>query len=97
MKRLLLILPLLLTPAAQALDYVRCEAMNKMYTRVDASLTKALTEATTAFEKENGSIPPKDKDPEGYARFMSLMNEAGNYYARKLLEIRADYEAECDF
>ena len=33
MKRLLLLLPLLLTPAAQAVDYVKCEAMNKAFVR----------------------------------------------------------------
>ena len=34
MKRLLLLLPLLLTPAAQAMDYVKCDAMQKALQRV---------------------------------------------------------------
>ena len=34
MKRLLLLLPLLLTPAAQAMDYVKCEAMQKAMSRL---------------------------------------------------------------
>ena len=34
MKQLFLLLPLLLTPAAQAMDYVKCEAMQKAMQRV---------------------------------------------------------------
>ena len=41
MKRLLLLLPLLLTPAAQAMDYVKCEAMNKAAERIRGSMEKA--------------------------------------------------------
>ena len=37
MKRLLLLLPLLMTPAAQAMDYVKCEAMQKAIERTRES------------------------------------------------------------
>ena len=38
MKRLLLLLPLLLTPAAHAVDYVRCEAMQGALQRTNRQL-----------------------------------------------------------
>ena len=38
MKRLLLLLPLLLTPAAHASDYVRCEAMQGALQRTNLQL-----------------------------------------------------------
>ena len=44
MKRLLLLLPLLLTPAAQAVDYVRCEAMQGALQRTNRQLN--------SYEKE---------------------------------------------
>ena len=37
MKRLLLLLPLVITPAAHAVDYVRCEAMKKALERALSS------------------------------------------------------------
>ena len=40
MKRLLLLLPLLLTPAAQAVDYVKCEAMQSAAARIRSSMEK---------------------------------------------------------
>ena len=54
MKRLLLLLPLLLTPAAQAVDYAQCEAMQKavarmIYTR-DEEASRARRESNARFE-----------------------------------------------
>ena len=97
MKRLLLLLPLLLTPAAQAVDYVKCEAMNKMYGRVDASMEKAMRDATEDFKVQYGGFPFENKDPEGHAKWKSLMVQVGDPYNKKLERIIADYEAEgCD-
>ena len=42
MKRLLLLPILCLMPAAQAMDYVKCEAMNKASERIRGSMEKAL-------------------------------------------------------
>ena len=94
MKRFLLLLPLLLTPAARAMDYVKCEAMNKMYSRVNASMSAAIDEATEAFKKENGGFAFEDEDPEGHARWKSQMYEVALPYEKKLDKIIADYKAE---
>ena len=51
MNRLLLLLPLLLTPAAQAVDYVKCEAMQKALSRIQGSARKEIEEAQSAFLK----------------------------------------------
>ena len=65
MKRLLLLPFLCLMPAAQAMDYVKCEAMNKMYGRVRASMRAAMDAATEDFIAEYGSFPLPERDPEG--------------------------------
>ena len=97
MKRLLLLLPLLLTPAAQAIDYVKCEAMNKMYGRVSASMSKAMREATDDFKVQYGGFPFKSDDPEGHAKWESLMRQVAAPYEERKAKIIADYEAEgCD-
>ena len=52
MKRLLLLPLLCLMPAAQATDYVKCEAMNKAYGRLLERKDKAKLEAQKAVREE---------------------------------------------
>ena len=97
MKRFLLLLPLLLTPAAQAVDYVKCEAMHRMYGRVGISMEKAMLDATDDFEVEYGYFPLKNEDPEGHAKWESVMRQVAAPYRKRINRIFADYEAEgCD-
>ena len=52
MKRLLLLLPLLLTPAAQAVDYVKCEAMQKAAGRVNADIRSYKKTINTRYREQ---------------------------------------------
>ena len=49
MKRLLLLPILCLMPAAQAIDYVKCEAMQKAATRLEVSMYEKAKEAREAI------------------------------------------------
>jgi hypothetical protein len=51
MRKLFLLLPLLLTPAAQAMDYVKCEAMQKALGRIEGSMRTEIDDAVSAFLK----------------------------------------------
>ena len=51
MKRLLLLPILCLMPAAQAIDYVKCEAMQKAATRLEVSMYEKANEARKAILK----------------------------------------------
>ena len=61
MKRLLLLLPLLLTPAAHAVDYVKCEAIQSAAARVRVSMedqvSAAGSRASNLFFIENCGAP----------------------------------------
>lgn len=85
-------------PAAQAMDYVKCEAINKMYGRVDASMSEAMKEASDAYKKENGTKwAYKNKYPKEYAKWKTLMERVSLPYKKKLHKITADYKAAgCD-
>ena len=110
MKRLLLLLPLLLTPAAQAIDYVKCEAMQKAAARVRVTRKQKLTEAGTADVKEqikeqcgeDQETPLKSgltcdngtKFEPDRARMREVMEKVAAIYDMREQKIQADYEAE---
>ena len=52
MKTLLLFPFLFLMPAAQAVDYVKCEAMNKAYVRLEARRHQAMLDAEKAVREQ---------------------------------------------
>ena len=98
MKRLLLLLPLLLTPAAQAIDYVKCEAMQKAAARVEASQKKAVQPYIQALkgpilEEECGKSPDYLEDPDSYDERRSVYDECTKPGGRAFTRIVAALEA----
>ena len=59
MKRFLLLLPLVITPAAQAVDYVQCEAMRKTFTRLEDQKHQAVQEAKRTVCVLTAEVPIK--------------------------------------
>jgi len=107
MKRLLLLLPLLLPQAAQAMDYVKCEAMQMAYGRASNALNSESYENARAVRKQHQTQfcggPQKSicnkcddgrKVVEDYERFLSDYNKATAVYTKRMEKIQADYEAE---
>ena len=98
MKRLLLLLPLLLTPAAQAIDYVKCEAMQKAAARVEASQKKAVQPYIQALkgpilEEECGKIPDYLEDPDNFTERMRVYEACTKPGGRAFTRIVAALEA----
>ena len=87
MKRLLLLLPLLLllTPAAQAIDYVKCEAMQKAAERASSAAFDAYRAAHYEAEKQFGLSK---------ARAIAEADPAYKKAEQRLNRIQADYDAE---
>ena len=110
MKRLLLLLPLLLTPAAHAIDYVKCEAMQNAIYRVTSAKAKAsskagLAEATRQIKEQCGAKQELPlKRPEtcdngirvvlDFSRVNQARKEAEAMNDIRLSKIKADYEVE---
>ena len=86
MKRLLLLLPLLLTPTAQAVDYVRCEAMNKAAGRARSSANAVLEMAYYKAEIKGESSAKARSRAEADPGYKEAM--------QRLERIQADYKAE---
>ena len=86
MKRLLLLLPLLLTPTAQAVDYVRCEAMNKAAGRARSTVNAVLEMAYYKADIQGESPAKARSNAEADPRYKEAM--------QRLERIQADYKAE---
>lgn len=107
MKRFLLLVPLLLTPAAQAVDYVRCEAMQKAMYRLEARKNQLLSrtnfyqfglEIAKACQHLDGSAYNECSEKEG-KRVESTPDFQANRRERDQLSkrmeaVQADYYAE---
>ena len=94
MKRLLLLLPLLLTPAAQAVDYVRCDAMVRAKARVEEQLRVAVSAETEKWKDEFGNTPLQILDPDRYAEFQAALKNADPVASAELLKVIADWKTE---
>ena len=110
MKRLLLLPFLCLMPAAQGMDYVKCEAMQKAAARVRVTRKQKLTEAGLADVKEqikelcgeDQETPLKraltcdngTKFEPDRARMRETMEKVAAIYDMREQKIQADYEAE---
>ena len=107
MKRLLLLSFLCLTPAAHAVDYVKCEAMQKAYERASYSFQSASNKIALAIRKQHQTqfcggpqeaIYSKCDDGrevvEEYERFLSDYDKATTVYTNRIEKIQADYDAE---
>jgi len=74
---------------ARAVDYVKCEAMNKIANRLNDELLWALRKA----EDDAGGYVPKSEYPEQYQRLMDAMAAASAPYQVKLDRVEDDYKA----
>ena len=84
MKRFIAIAALLLSTApAQAVNYEKCEAMNKMYGRLDYQMSQAM--------KAVGGWVSESEDPEGNARWKAAATKAGMPYQNKINKLKTDY------
>lgn len=97
-KRLLLLLTLLLTPGAQAMDYVKCEAMQKALDRLLASKDSELAQAhdeivMTAMHARQPGVPISELKP-AFDRRDSVQKTIRDKYQPRIDKVRADYEAE---
>ena len=110
MKRLLLLLPLLMAPAAQAVDYLKCEAINQAYDRVSVArrnVTPDVADANRSLQHQEFCGGPQEKTYWDYLkcddgrvfkidnqRMLAAIEEAKVALDARLKKIKADYEAE---
>jgi len=101
MKRLLLLPFLCLMPSAQAMDYVKCEAMQKAASRVEAAQKKAVQPyirvlGDPIIEEECGKSPDFLKDPDSYDErkrvYFECRKPGGRAFTRVLAAIEAEPE-----
>ena len=78
MKRLLLLLPLLLTPAAQAVDYVRCEAMQGAFQRTNQQL-KSYEKQLWVESLNQARIEYCGEKPDALVQARKLLSGADDY------------------
>ena len=71
---------------ARAVDYVKCEAMNKMYGRLMASMKKDIREHDDLWAD-------KTVDPVQHQKWEDATTAAAMPHQKKINRVKADYEA----
>ena len=106
MKRLLLLPFLCLMPAAQAVDYVKCEAMQKAATRLTATKEAETMSMWRAYLDSASEACPVGMDMDDWSQCRdsfseknraqndALRAEVAAQYDERLAKIKADYQAK---
>ena len=103
MKRLLLLPFLSLMPSAQAMDYVKCEAIQNASGRVTAARGAEFQKLLASYLEAAGCMDMSDRLDQLYckrdvleskAAFNRANDELKRRYETRLAKIQADYEAE---
>ena len=101
MKRLLLLPFLCLMPAAQAVDYVKCEAMNKAAGRVRVTAERERVKSRDEYRAQKlqalcGDDPKCKRDNwnHGWDEGLAACKAAEAAQLARLDQIRKDYEGE---
>tara|TARA_E500000178_G_C16640051_1_gene581565 strand:- start:127 stop:459 length:333 start_codon:yes stop_codon:yes gene_type:complete len=107
MKQIILITLVFLMPAAHAVDYVKCEAIQKAYGRLSAARELESDRAWSGYLRaERDSCPMNTKNPEATyqcgkayranhrAKYDAQVKEIDKKYKPRLEKARADYAAE---
>lgn len=90
-------------PAAQAVDYVKCEAIQKALVRVTAGAKADWEKLFTSHSEAAGCMDMSDRRDQLLCQrevlnsdvaFKRAIDELGPSYEKKLAKIQADYEAE---